>query len=78
MDEDPCLQYETIRFVFVPLAFFPLQMHRKTMSLTLAIATKSTSKAIVAQQKPLDFLAQVVWITELLSITGKTSHKFMP
>lgn len=48
------------------------------MSLTLAIATKSTSKAIVAQQKPLDFLAQVVWITELLSITGKTSHKFMP
>ena len=48
------------------------------MSLTLATATKSTTKATVAQQKSLEFLAKVVWITELLSITGKTSHKFMP
>ena len=48
------------------------------MSLTLATVTKSTAKAIAAQQKSLEFLAKVVWITELLSLTGKSSHKFVP
>lgn len=48
------------------------------MSLTLATVTESTAKAIVAQPKSLEFLAKVVWITELLSVTGKSSHKFVP
>ena len=68
MDEDLCLQYETIRFVFARLAFFLCKctgrqwslMHRKTMSLTLETVTKSTAKAIAAQQKSLEFLAKVV------------------
>ena len=61
MDEDLCLQYETfIPFAFLPLAFALCKCTERQCSLTLATASKSTTKAIAPQQKSLEFLAKVV------------------